>query len=971
MTISDSSPDKSNLLRILPTTTSRGRPVSWKANPDGTADSRLMDPLTALSLRKTLDKIGGIRYELISSNQKCFVHVVRRERTSSTLREPDTAVHPPMDTKLENCVQQKHSHVSVKAEQAAAASLPTSKGEGSPPITFQASIVKSKDVLEAVEEQLKGIFDYYNRRMAERNGLTSHELNAMEKFVEEKRDIWCKKISEWRNNKPEEHGLKKEEIDLQFVVRHDQVGVYPDGTLMPPSDLARSLLVIPQEDGTVKVFVLLKQKGGIKTLSNAGAFKKATWALDLDTWERKVFLSEKREKYCAAKGHSLTDQEMEGLNVYAGIPGFSGGRVVKYRHKERIGNSASGKEKRGVLVDPMLGGDMSDYLSIDNKPPKRKETLTPEDIDSAALDISYALAVMSANGHIHLDLKPENILLDLGRRAKLSDYSLIHKVGALRRKLGTPAYRAPEIVLAKYAKVDGRADVWSFGMTLCNLRKGKEIDAAIGMGYHIDFPMPGRTFVEKDSKAALEKWKEANLPNRKQPGTLDSIIDRCLQFDPEDRMRPEDLLHAMAEMHPQTSFERLTEGWVSSQVSDQQGLTSKPMTKAEAEVAMQVSKTLNRPSFKIDAGNGNFVVWIGEPLESRRMEEMMKGWNKTSVDSEEWLKSIPMNHEEACYAITIGQRMKRSVRREETSDKKFIVLMGPLLEAGSFEDLTYGWSKQDSGILRGLQSHAVTEAEAENTMEACKKMNRPTQKRYVGGGMYTVWIGPPAGDAIVRAFEAVRKGDAHAVRDLFASLELPETKKAVIEHADQQGTTLLHLAVSSGNISTTKILLEEMGGHAAKDAVFRPSDHQGMTPFSLAIERADAEMIHILLEAIPPGNDVKIFLEIPDLDGRTPLQSAVIHGSSDTVKLLLDALGTAEEKKEAIQKTNASGQNLLYFAVMKGEITLIKILLEALATNEAKQVAIMSQTRDGMTALKFAQRMKYEKVIQVLKDSLK
>jgi len=129
---------------------------------------------------------------------------------------------------------------------------------------------------------------------------------------------------------------------------------------------------------------------------------------------------------------------------------------------------------------------------------------------AAGLQLLEALEALHARGVVHRDVKPENVLFDAGGAAHLSDLGLALApalgVDDRRAGIGTRGYRAPEQE-RDGAAVDGRADLFAFGVTLHRVTS-----------LHHPAWRKGRVALDVDL-----------------PGALEPIVLRCLELDPAAR----------------------------------------------------------------------------------------------------------------------------------------------------------------------------------------------------------------------------------------------------------------------------------------------------------------------------------------------------------------------------------------------------------------------------------------------------
>jgi eukaryotic-like serine/threonine-protein kinase len=144
--------------------------------------------------------------------------------------------------------------------------------------------------------------------------------------------------------------------------------------------------------------------------------------------------------------------------------------------------------------------------------------------------ICEALGAAHHEGVVHRDLKPQNVLLDRNDCVYVSDFGLAKslecdELGAtamtsMGQMLGTPRYMSPEQVECS-STVDGRADIYSFGLMLYEMVTGQ-------------LPFQGNSLQLMLSRVQSMP-RNPSLLNSKLPAYLAGIIMRCLEKDPQRR----------------------------------------------------------------------------------------------------------------------------------------------------------------------------------------------------------------------------------------------------------------------------------------------------------------------------------------------------------------------------------------------------------------------------------------------------
>jgi eukaryotic-like serine/threonine-protein kinase len=160
-----------------------------------------------------------------------------------------------------------------------------------------------------------------------------------------------------------------------------------------------------------------------------------------------------------------------------------------------------------------------------------KERLSFPQIIDFAVQMAQALTHAHENGIIHRDLKPENIMVTNSGNVKILDFGLARiestesGQSAMPHTLsgqffGTPAYASPEQLIGN--PTDRAADIFSFGILLCELSSGRH------------------PFHAEHSIAMIAKILEADVPELRQwnpeiPNEFLGIVDSCLKKNPADR----------------------------------------------------------------------------------------------------------------------------------------------------------------------------------------------------------------------------------------------------------------------------------------------------------------------------------------------------------------------------------------------------------------------------------------------------
>lgn len=145
-----------------------------------------------------------------------------------------------------------------------------------------------------------------------------------------------------------------------------------------------------------------------------------------------------------------------------------------------------------------------------------------EVIEEVAVQVLRALNYLHSRNIYHFDIKPQNLLVmqkNGGMVAKIIDFGLAG-FSSPRKKVGTPAYMAPEIILG--GELDGRTDLYSFGVVLYKALTRQN------------------PFASPDVRETLQRHRALIPPipssvNPALPKFWDEILMRLLEKNPSDR----------------------------------------------------------------------------------------------------------------------------------------------------------------------------------------------------------------------------------------------------------------------------------------------------------------------------------------------------------------------------------------------------------------------------------------------------
>ena len=193
-------------------------------------------------------------------------------------------------------------------------------------------------------------------------------------------------------------------------------------------------------------------------------------------------------------------------------------RALSHPHIGRVHDIGLAKPEEVLYISMELIEGQSLRSMLDGLPPGER---LPIRVTLRLLDELCAALEYAHRYTIHRDIKPENVMVDQQGTVKLMDFGISKlmsntQLTATSVIMGTPQYMSPE-QLKDSKNVDGRADVYSIGVMLYEIVTG-----AIPTGM----------------------LKPASQIRKDVPPSLDPIIQKCVEPNPDDRYQSAQELRA-------------------------------------------------------------------------------------------------------------------------------------------------------------------------------------------------------------------------------------------------------------------------------------------------------------------------------------------------------------------------------------------------------------------------------------------
>ncbi|HUQ50468.1 MAG TPA: serine/threonine-protein kinase [Terriglobales bacterium] len=170
-----------------------------------------------------------------------------------------------------------------------------------------------------------------------------------------------------------------------------------------------------------------------------------------------------------------------------------------------------------IAMELLSGTDLKEFVT--------KEKLLPaNEVTEIIAKVADALDYAHSEGVVHRDIKPANIMRLNDGKIKVADFGIARITSqsktATGTVMGTPSYMAPEQLAGK--RVDGRADLFSLGVTLYELLTGEK-------------PFTGESVATLMFRIANEPHLPILSCRADLPPHVQAVIDKALAKNPDTR----------------------------------------------------------------------------------------------------------------------------------------------------------------------------------------------------------------------------------------------------------------------------------------------------------------------------------------------------------------------------------------------------------------------------------------------------
>jgi serine/threonine-protein kinase len=179
------------------------------------------------------------------------------------------------------------------------------------------------------------------------------------------------------------------------------------------------------------------------------------------------------------------------------------------------------------LVTPFIVMEFFPAGSLRARLLQKNTEFIEQHLQSILKQAATGLAFMNSSGWVHRDVKPDNILVNASGDVRLIDFALscrivtgLAKIFHKKQAMGTRSYMSPEQIRGQ--PLDGRADIYSFGITCYELATGRP-------------PFRGLSAQDLLQKQIMEKPVSPKNYNSNLTDDYCNIVMHMLQKKKEDR----------------------------------------------------------------------------------------------------------------------------------------------------------------------------------------------------------------------------------------------------------------------------------------------------------------------------------------------------------------------------------------------------------------------------------------------------